>query len=243
VQATIAAQGTPVAFGTAPTGTGGTASTYATTGCSSPSAVAIDGSGNAWIAGNASLIQMSPTGSILQTITPVGNLRGIAIDTSGNIWVADNSAPSIIEYSSAGALLNTYTTSISSPRSIAFDGYGNLWVPSSSTNTVTKLSSAGAVLGVYTLGSGNFFGLAIDSFNNVWINDNSANTVLKLNNSGVLLGTFPVGTNAESIAIDQSGNAWVANSGSDNVNFAFTTRRGTRDLRSPRWWPSPVHCH
>ncbi|MHB8563472.1 MAG: Vgb family protein, partial [Acidiferrobacteraceae bacterium] len=39
----------------------------------------------------------------------------------------------------------------------------------------------------------------------------------KLSPTGTVLGTFTVGTNPIGIAIDQSGNVWIANNGSNNV--------------------------
>ena len=59
----------PTVFGVSPISSSGTTSTYATTGASSPSALAFDSSGNAWVGGNNGVVQLSPTGTILQTLS------------------------------------------------------------------------------------------------------------------------------------------------------------------------------
>jgi len=67
--------------------------------------------------------------------------------------VGNNTVSGVIEYTSAGALVNTYTpTGINGPRRIAFDSIGNLWVPNSSGSSMLKLSSAGALLATVTVG-------------------------------------------------------------------------------------------
>ena len=209
----------PTVFGVSPISSSGTTSTYATTGASSPSALAFDSSGNAWVGGNNGVVQLSPTGTILQTLTPTGNIRGVAVDSSNNVWVGDNTANSIIEYSSAGALLNTYTTGIHGPRIIAFDSLGNLWVPNNGSNTLVKLSSGGTVLATATVGNGPF-AVAIDASNNAWVSVQNTSSVVKVSNSGTILGTFALATGADPycIAIDANQNIWTANFGNGTVN-------------------------
>jgi hypothetical protein len=233
--------GAPVPFGNNPTFTGGVATNYATTGAPGPTAIAIDASGNAWIVGTSGAIQMAPNGTVNYTVTPTGSLRGVALDGSGNVWVADNTANSIIEYSSTGALLNTYTTGINGPRQIAFDDFGNLWVPNWGTTTVVKLSSAGSVLATVTVGS-EPFGIAIDAENNVWTPCNGVNTLVKISNAGTVLGTFPTGASPVGCAVDSVGNIWVANSGAtssvmmfSNLGVLLTTTQipGSHQLKSP----------
>ncbi|MFZ2038492.1 MAG: LamG-like jellyroll fold domain-containing protein [Minisyncoccia bacterium] len=53
---------------------------------------------------------------------------------------------------------------------------------------------------------------------NVWVDNAGSNNVTKLNSSGGLVGTYTVGTTPYGIAIDASGNVWMANYiGTNNV--------------------------
>jgi hypothetical protein len=57
---------------------------------SSPQAIAIDGSGNAWVAGGSATSEISPTGTFLSGSTGFSSsdgVNGIAIDASGDVWV------------------------------------------------------------------------------------------------------------------------------------------------------------
>ena len=56
-----------------------------------PVGVAIDSSGNVWVAnnGSANVSKLSSAGALLGTYTVGANPHGIAIDSSGNVWVAN----------------------------------------------------------------------------------------------------------------------------------------------------------
>lgn len=82
-------------------------------GLSNPSAIAIDGSGNVWVADEFS-------GSISEF-----NSSGTAISGSNGYT----------GYAATGSTLDN-------PYAIAIDGSGNIWVPSYSANTLTEFVGA-----------------------------------------------------------------------------------------------------
>jgi hypothetical protein len=210
---------------------------YAGGGLNEPTAVAIDGSGNAWVNnfGGNSVTELSSSGAVLSG--PHGYTGGglneptaVAIDGSGNAWVTNGGGSSVTELSNTGAILsgaNGYTGGgLSEPEEIAFDGAGNAWVNNANGNSVTELSSAGAVLsgpnGYTGGGLNNPFGIAIDGAGNIWLPNPSGASVTELSSVGAVLsgpnGYTGGGMLAPfAIAIDSAGNAWVANINGNSV--------------------------
>jgi hypothetical protein len=197
-------------------------------------AIAIDGSGNAWITNELanSVTEFSSTGAVLSGATGytgggLGTPRGIAIDGAGSAWI-DN-ASGVTKLSSTGAVLsgtNGFSGGGFNVHGIAIDGSGNAWITSIYVNSVTKLSSTGAVLSGtngYTGGGLNApAGIAIDGTGNAWIpNGNAGFTmdITEFSSTGAVLsgatgysggGLYEPGA----IAIDGSGNAWIVPTGS-----------------------------
>jgi hypothetical protein len=191
--------------------------------------IAIDGSGNVWIAngGAHSVSELSSSGAFLSGASGYtgGCLNGpgpIAIDESGDAWTTSQDC--VTELSSTGVVLSGsagYTGGgISAPTGIAIDGSGNAWLANPAGNSVTKLSSTGSILSGpsgYTGGGLDFpQGVAIDASGNAWITNAISNTLTKISNSG----SFLSGANGYSggglygsfnIAIDTYGNAWATN--------------------------------
>ena len=189
---------------------------------SNPTNVAIDSSGNVWVAnyGGNSVTEISNANDSVTTFKVGTNPHGIVIDSSGNVWVTNQGDNTVAKLSSAGTLLGTFPVG-SGPRGIKIDSSGNAWVSNGGSNTVTKLSPAGILLGTFQVGSGPW-GLSIDSSGNVWTANYGSpsalgNTVTKLSPAGTLLGTFTVGSGPHSVRIDPSGNAWVSIAGSDTA--------------------------
>jgi hypothetical protein len=106
----------------------------------------------------------------------------------GQVTNANNS---VLEVSSSGALLGTYTGGgLLAPVSIAIDGLGKPWVVNAG-NSVTVLSTSGAVV--------------------------SPATGYLATSAGE---TTPLST-PSSIAIDATGSVWITNSGDSSVTRVF----------------------
>jgi hypothetical protein len=72
----------------------------------------------------------------------------IAADSAGNVYVPVIPQNEVLEYSPAGALLNTFTGSagepLKGPAGVAVDSSGNVWVADSGNNRIVELDSSGA---------------------------------------------------------------------------------------------------
>ena len=145
---------------------------------SNPRAIAIDSSGNVWVANDGSTVtELSSSGALIGTYTAGTWPWAIAIDSSGNVWVANfgngtagtaSGDSNVMELNSSGALIGTYVAG-SAPDAIAIDSSGNVWVANRYSNNVMELnSSSGKIIGTYPVGSSPH-AIAIDSSGNVWV--------------------------------------------------------------------------
>jgi len=115
---------------------------------STPVAVAMDASGNAWVAEAGGGVDEynpgssgAPTASYTTSIAQDG-FNSIAVDGSGNVWTASYRNSYILELgSNASPVPNASFTpaSIFHPASISIDGSGDLWLSSFGSTTVTEV--------------------------------------------------------------------------------------------------------
>ena len=129
-----------------------------------PTGVAVDGSGNVYIADSGNhLIRKITSAGVVSTVasgTPVSfaGPTGVAVDASGNVYVADHFYNMIRKITSAGVvstLAGSATSgsndgtgpsaSFSRPTGVAVDGSGNVYVADRNNNMIRKITSAGVV--------------------------------------------------------------------------------------------------
>jgi hypothetical protein len=130
--------------------------TYSGNGISSPSALAIDASGNVFIANSVgnSVSEFShggvaATGSPFTAAGTMSTPSGLAVDAAGDIWVANSGNNTLTELTSLGTsptYVTVNTGGLSGPNSIAFDGLGNAWVSNYSNNSVSEFTSNGTAV-------------------------------------------------------------------------------------------------
>lgn len=149
--------------------------TYSGNGVNAPSALAIDGSGNVFVANSAgnsvsefSHTGVAATGSPFTAASTMSTPSALAIDTTGNIWVANSGNSTLTELTSLGAS-PTYSTitggGLSGPSSIAFDGLGNAWVTNYNNSVVSEFNASGTAVsstGYTVSGVSNPIGVAIN---------------------------------------------------------------------------------
>jgi streptogramin lyase len=201
---------------------------YAAPAMQTPSDMAIDSQGNAWVlangpngaASNVSIVNIAA--GIEGTFPQAGShFVKMALDPYDDAWMTSTVTSSVTELNSGGsrATLNPFSGGgLTAPSPLTFDGYGNVWI-GNNIATVSKLSANGAPLspsaGYNTGGSSGPVGLAADTLGNVWVADNVSNSIEVLSNSGAPIPGSPYtagGVNDPfAVAIDSAGGAWVAN--------------------------------
>jgi RHS repeat-associated protein len=167
-----------------------------------------------------------------------------AVDKEGNVWVADTENNRVEEFSSGGTFVQKFGTEgtgngqFKKPAGIALDGEGNVWVVDTGNNRVEKFSNTGTYLSKFgTEGAGYLEGAYFKSPKAIaysptqsllYVADAENNVVRAFNLSGVF--QFKIGSSlgsagsengqfnkAEGVAVDASGNVWVADTGNSRV--------------------------
>ncbi len=252
-----------------------------------PKAVAVDSSGNVYVADsvNHTIRKITPAGVVTTLAGKAGETgstdgpgadarfnfpEGVAVDASGNVYVADSANQVIRKITIAGDVVTVTTLAgtagqqgssdgtgaaarFSGPEEIAVDSSGNLYVVDYGNSVVRKITIAGDVVTVTTLagkalepGDTNdtgadarfraLSGIAVDSSGNVYVSDSEASTIRKITSAGVVTtlagtpvpfgenGDFADGTGAaakfdypQGVAVDANGNVFVADQNNQSI--------------------------
>ncbi len=196
-------------------GDGGPATSAALWG---PDAVAVDGSGNLFIADsvNRRIRKVSTSGTIT-TVAGNGNFgfsgdggqatqagflvpNGVAVDSSGNLFIADTANGRVRKVSANGIITTVAgggnspccngglatSVALGSPYAIAVDGQGNLFIADKVENSVRKVDA----VGIITTVGGQISGpnaIAVDSSGNVFVADDRGDKVWKISPDGSMI--------------------------------------------------------
>ena len=260
----------------APGGAGTTDGTGPKARFYSPNGIAVDGAGSIFVADSGNhVIRKITSAGVVSTFAGIAGSsgttdgtgsaarfnapNGLAVDGSGNIFVADSGNHIIRKITSAGVVSTFAGTAgsqgsttgtgsaarFSNPRGVAVDGSGNIFVADTNNHIIRKITSAGIVSTFAgtagssgsTDGTGsaarfnNPQGVAVDVSGNVFVADSNNNVIRKITIGGVATtigGIAGVKTNADGVgiaaffngpfgmAVDTSGNLFVSDS-NENV--------------------------
>jgi len=245
-----------------------------------PRGIAVDRHGNFFVADSGDIIRKIDTNGNVTTIAGfdrgiINGLGGIAVDGKDNLFVVDT-LYSIIRKIDMNGNVTTIAghtvvfggsydgqginATFNNPQGITVDATGNLFVTDNGNNTIRKIDTNGNVTtiagqtGVTGSSDGQGTnatfnspsGIAVDATGNLFVADSGNNTVRKVDTNGdvmTIAGQAGVGgsddgqgTNAtfngpSGIAVDATGNLFVADSGNSTTrkidgNWNVTTIAG-----------------
>lgn len=216
---------------------------YAGGGIHTPQSVAVDATGNVWLANtNNTLTEMTAaTGDFLTgpsgfSSTTLDGPLSLGIDTAGKIWVANcgqkcthTTNPSSISVftPSAGSFTaqNLTGSSLSVPYGLSLDGNNRAWVANANARTVSVFTTAGeqsGATGYTSVSLANPTAVALDSTGNAYVVSPSGAALVEFTSAGAAGPNSAVGTAANlsypfALAVDAAGIPWVVNQGNNTV--------------------------
>jgi hypothetical protein len=221
--------------------------TYTGGNLTAPGFIAIDSSGNAWVAncpscqpsvGTDSIVGFNSGGAVLSGslgyTAGIHKPQGLAFDLLGNLWSTNSAAGSkpdeVVKQTSGGLAFAFNDSTIGGLQGLAIDSSNNAWVTNRSLNNIVKINSGGTrtQAPVTSPGFTGPTGINIDGSGIIFAAGNTSNSILKFNTSGTVL-TPPGGYTGSGlsqpigISIDAADHIWTV----DNLGSAISELNGS----------------
>jgi sugar lactone lactonase YvrE len=191
-----------------------------------PLGVAVDSSGNLFLADYGRIRKISTSG-IITTVASGGTLLGVAVDGAGDLFVADALFNTRIRKVSSNGIITTIAGSgayccfsgdsgpalnaqLNDPAGVALDGNGNLYIADARNSRIRKVSPDGAIATVANAcGSPDDVwaacGIAVDRAGNFYASNDGGTFKISPDGSQTKLADHGLG-----LAVDGAGNLFIA---------------------------------
>ncbi|MGB7758226.1 MAG: SBBP repeat-containing protein, partial [Bryobacteraceae bacterium] len=192
-----------------------------------PRGVAVDGSGNVFIAfvGGANNNPVEVWNSSTQQVTSLGQIvhqpSGVAVDGSDNVYLAETNNNAIVEWHLATPPVTTLVSSgLSGPYGVAVDNSDNVYIADTGNNAIKEWNATTLLVNpLVASGLNQPRGVAVDGLGNLYIAD-TGNSAIKEWNAVTQQVTPLVSSglnNPYGAAVDGSGNVYIADTGNSAI--------------------------
>ena len=196
--------------------------TIASSGLRYPSGVAVDTSGQVFVADtyNNRIVSMNADGSNQTTIAATGFSypMGVAVDTSGHVFVADSGNSRIVSMNADGSNQTAIGSGLSYPLGVAVDTSGHVFVAESPGTQIVSMNADGS--NQTTIGSGfdGPWGVAVDTSGQVFVADTYNNRIVSMNADGSNQTTIGSGFDSPwGVAVDTSRHVFVGDTNNNRI--------------------------
>jgi len=192
-----------------------------------PQGMAVDSSGNVYIANYGSptstIYKVTSGGTVTTFASITGGSQNLVFDTSGNLFVTDSSNNNVRKITSAG-VVSTFATGFTTPIGICRDSSNNLYVANAGALTISKVTTAGVVSTFATMSSAQI-GVVLDS-NSIFTVTSTAtpNTFYRFalsSPSTITTGYTPLATTGRQIAVDSNNILYVLGTNPNTIIQRF----------------------
>jgi autotransporter-associated beta strand protein len=218
-------------------GAPGPVTTLVASGLIYPAGVAVDSTGNVYIAdyGNNAVKKWTVANNTVTTLIASGLSypMGVAVDGAGNAFIADTYNNAIKQWTAASNTVTTLVSAgLSSPWGLAVDNAGNVYIADSGNNAIKKWTAANhSVTTLVAVGLSLPKGVAVDGAGNVYIADYGNNAIKEWSaaNNTVTTVTATGLNRPRGVALDGAGNVYIADTANNVIkkwtmaNNAVTT--------------------
>jgi len=196
---------------------------------SAPDAVAVDASGNLWVAnvGGGNVIALAPGGTPIPADMITMGLApptALAFDGSGKLWVTNGVGTTITAYVPGTNTVANTISGLSCPFGLAFDSSGTLWVANAGANEVLAYASGSTTPianDTITTNVSDPVAVELDGQGNIWVANFNINTVTAYataTGAQVTADTITAVNAPRALTFDAHGTLWVSNSSTNTVN-------------------------
>ena len=193
-------------------------------GLNGPQGVALDASGNVYIAdtGNSAIEEWSPMTQQLTTLLSSGlsSPQGVAVDGSGNIYIPEWTGNKIYKWSAVTQQMTTLVSSgLDGPSGVAVDGSGNVYISDMYNNAIKEWSAATEQVTAPVSGLNWPLGVAVDCSGNIYIAGGLAYQIYEQSAAtGQVATLVPSGLYLPTgAAVDGSGSVFIADAGHNAI--------------------------
>jgi len=199
----------------------GPVTTLVSSGLNNPFELAVDSSGNVYIADevNNAIKEWNARTQQVTTLVSSGLNQpfGVAVDSSGNVYIADSGNNAIKEWNASTQQVTTLVSSgLNDPRAVAVDASGNVYFADTANNAIKEWNaSTQQVATLVSSGLNQPSAAAVDIGGNVYFADTVNNAIKEWNAATQQVITLvPSGLiQPYGVAVDGGGNVYIMDTG------------------------------